>query len=355
MDRDCFGEFKVYSTCPQSKDIPPADYVQTAIDHARWSEAAGCAGMLIYTDNGLVDPWLIAGIVLANTRRLAPLVAVQPVYMHPYWVAKQIASLALVHGRPVALNMLAGGFRNDLLALGDATPHDERYARTVEYTRIVRALLEGAAPVTLAGRYYTVENLTLTPRLPPDLVPALLISGSSEAGVAAARAIGATAIRYPGPASAAGAGDAAAPDGLPSGVRVGVIARPSDAEAWAVAGERFPATRQGRLLHSLAMKTSDSRWHRQLSDLEERPAGPDSPYWLGPFQSYRTFCPYLVGAYDAVAAELAAYRAEGHRTVILDIAADAAEFDHTATAFRRAQEFAAHDYPPEIAVGHAAA
>ena len=30
-----------------------------------------------------------------------------------------------------------------------------------------------------------------------------------------------------------------------------------------------------------------------------------SPYWLGPFHNYKTFCPYLVGSYERVADELA--------------------------------------------------
>jgi len=43
-----------------------------------------------------------------------PLVAVQPVYMHPYSVAKMVSTLAFLHQRRVFLNMVAGGFKNDL-------------------------------------------------------------------------------------------------------------------------------------------------------------------------------------------------------------------------------------------------
>jgi alkanesulfonate monooxygenase len=48
-----------------------------------------------------------------------------------------VTSLAYMHGRAVDLNMLAGGFRNDLLALADETAHEDRYERTTEYTLIV--------------------------------------------------------------------------------------------------------------------------------------------------------------------------------------------------------------------------
>jgi len=325
------GSIQLYSTCPQSKDVGPADYLRTVAEHARWSEAAGCAGMLVYTDNGLVDPWLVAQTVLTGTERLMPLVAVQPVYMHPYTAAKMVASLGFLHGRRVALNMLAGGFINDLLALGDATPHDARYERTVEYTRIIRALLEGSGPVTFEGKHYRTDKLSMAVRLPAGLQPEILISGSSEAGMQAAQAIGATAIRYPKPAEEE-VGAADFPD-MPLGIRVGIVARPSVAEAWRVAHERFPATRQGAVMHRVAMSVSDSVWHKELSSLNDQPDGGESPYWLGPFHHYKTFCPYLVGSYQAVGRELARYLSKGYRTVILDIAPDEAEYEHIGAAF----------------------
>ena len=77
-------------------------------------------------------------------------------------------------------------------------------------------------------------------------------------------------------------------------------------EAWQVAEQRFPPDRRGQVVHQLAMKTSDSRWHKDLSERPE--AEPDSPYWLRPFHSYQTFCPYLVGARARVAGAVRAMR-----------------------------------------------
>ena len=82
---------RIYTTCPQSKDVDRRDYMRQVIEIAQWSEEFHCDGMLIYTDNGLVDPWLVAQVVVENTERLMPLVAVQPIYMHPYAVAKLVA------------------------------------------------------------------------------------------------------------------------------------------------------------------------------------------------------------------------------------------------------------------------
>ena len=323
----------LFSTCPQSSKSTAHDYVDRVIETARWSEEAGCVGILVYTDNSLVDPWQVAQIILENTQTLAPLVAVQPIYMHPYWLAKKITSLGFLYGRKVYLNLLAGGFRNDLLALGDDTPHDRRYDRVIEYTTIVNGLLRGDGPVTLKGDFYQVENLQLAPALPAELRPGVLLSGSSEAGLNAAATLDASAIRYPEPAE----GPESAPQATrPAGIRVGIICRDDPDEAWAVARARFPEDRRGQVTHQLAMKVSDSAWHKQLSEIDASSSANDNPYWMTPFKNYRTFCPYLVGGTERVARELARYFALGYTDLITDIPVDEEDLRHANSAIELA-------------------
>lgn len=327
-------EVEIFSTCLPSRNEDSRTYLERVKQVAQWSDAAGYRGMLVYTDNGLVDPWLVGQVILQETEQLCPLVAVQPVYMHPYSAAKMVASLAFLHGRRIYLNIVAGGFRNDLLALGDDTPHDDRYERAVEYTVILKALLSGAEPVTFEGRYYRVQNLRMTPSLPPELAPGILISGSSEAGARAAGAISATRVKYPQPA---GEEALQAVNGSgPAGMRVGIITRPEADEAWDVAHRRFPEDRKGQITHKLAMQVSDSKWHKQLSRLGRSPVSDENHYWLVPFENYKTFCPYLVGSYDRVGAELARYMSLGFSTYILDVPASSDDLEHTAAAFKHA-------------------
>jgi alkanesulfonate monooxygenase len=328
---------RIFSTCPQSSAVERHHYLDRVATVSRWSEAAGCTGMLVYTDNSLVDPWLVAQVILQSTITLCPLMAIQPVYMHPYTVAKMISTLGYLHGRRLFLNMVAGGFKNDLEALNDSTPHDRRYDRLVEYTNVIKLLLKCEHGVTFDGEFYKTRQLKLTPPLPPELFPGLLISGSSDAGIAAAKAIGATAVKYPEPVETY---ERVSPDpGLAVGMRVGIIARRTDDEAWTAGHDRFPGDRRGQLAHQLAMKISDSIWHRKLSDVADRTAGSPTPYWLHPFQNYKTFCPYLVGSYDVVAAEVARYVATGHRTFILDIPQTEDELGHIGEVFKRATMF----------------
>ncbi len=325
----------VFTTCPPSYNRSDAEaYLKDVRDVARWSDEAGCKGMLIYTDNSMVDSWMLAQIAVQNTRSLKPLVAVQPAYMHPYTVAKMVTTLGNLYGRGVCLNMVAGGFKNDLLALNDSTPHDRRYARLIEYTTIIQKLLAGPQPVTLEGEFYSVRQLSLKPSLPAGLFPMITVSGSSPEGIAAAIALNAVPVRYPEPAERGGLDQALQEH--PCGVRVGIMARKDQEAAWRAARHRFPPDRAGEITRGIASLVSDSVWHRQLSDLAAGTKNTRSTYWLEPFQSYQTNCPYLVGSYEEVAAEVRRYIEYGASLFILDVPASEEDFDHLGAVFARA-------------------
>lgn len=351
-------EIKIFSTCPQYPEADKAEYVDSIRKVSRWSEDCDCRGILIYADNRQLDPWLVSQEIIASTESLSPLVAVQPVYMHPYTVAKMVATLGNIYNRKLYLNMVAGGFKNDLNALNDSTPHDDRYERLKEYTTIITELLKGEKPVTFKGEYYRVNNLTLDTPIDESLFPGIFVSGSSEAGLKAARELQATAIQYPQPVHEYK--ENLEKDELDYGIRIGIIARNEEDEAWKAGFKQFPADRAGQLAHELAVKTTDSVWYKKLAgindgkepskgaDQESRVAAPSgrtaapssatSAYWLHPFKNYKTMCPYLVGNYYNVARHLSRYMEIGYRTFILDIPPNRDELIHIYRVFEMAKE-----------------
>jgi alkanesulfonate monooxygenase len=179
-----------------------------------------------------------------------------------------------------------------------------------------------------------VTNLRMVPPVRRELLPGIFISGSSAAGLSAARATGATAIEYPKPVDQcdvnAGQGE------LERGMRIGIITREDEGEAWTIARGRFPEDRRGQLTHQLAMKTSDSVWHRQLSAKGCEATTERNPYWLVPFENYKTFCPYLIGSHERVSRELTRYIGLGYRTFILDIPVSEEDLHHCNIAFELA-------------------
>jgi len=96
--------------------------------------------------------------------------------------------------------------------------------------------------------------------------------------------------------------------------------------------------RRGQLAREMATRTSDSFWHRQITDAAQAGAGAANggPYWLEPFEHYHTMCPYLVGSYDEVSGLLARYLELGHEAFILDIPTAEDDLYHARTAFERA-------------------
>ncbi len=332
--------FKLFATCPQfmqpgsTESADPKQYLEQVVNSGHWCERHGFDGMLVYADNRQLDGWAIAELLIRNTERLLPLVAIQPVYMHPYTITKTIASIAYLYGRQIYLNMVAGGFKGDLQALNDPTPHDDRYVRLVEYSKIIQMLTD-ADPgdrISFNGKYYTVSNLGLTPPIPEELRPVFFMSGSSDAGLAASKDIDATAIQYPlPPAEYAGP-----PQDMASGIRLGLIAREDADEAWKAAYERFSQDREGAIAHKLAMKVSDSQWHATISEMASKEHDPENPYWLEPYKHYKTFAPYLVGDYDTVAKDLARYIRKDISVFIVDIFPSEEEAMHTREAFVRA-------------------
>ncbi|MEX0721114.1 MAG: LLM class flavin-dependent oxidoreductase [Balneolaceae bacterium] len=326
---------ELFTTTPQSVNFSERSFAEEVRKIAIQSENNGYKGTLIYSDNRLADPWAVTSFILAETSKLLPMIALQPAYMHPYTVAKKIATLGLMYERKISLNLIAGGFKKDLESLGDHTEHDKRYKRLIEYTEIIQQLLQSKR-VTYSGEFYTVKNLKLQPELPEELQPLYYLSGSSDSAKEASRILNAKLIEYPEPHSYYTSQSTPTPS-YSKGIRIGILARHSHNEAWSDARVRFPKTREGALTHQLAKKTSDSSWHKKLSEQGEKITKEEPVYWLGPFKNYNTFCPYLVGSYDEVTEEISHYLQTGCNTCILDIPVSETELKHTKHVFKQAE------------------
>jgi alkanesulfonate monooxygenase len=96
--------------------------------------------------------------IMANTARSSPLIALNPVYMHPFTAAKFVSSVAQLFGRKVYLNMITGTAVGDLQGLGDEQSRADRYERLGEFVEIVRQLLSSPRPVNFKGRFYTTAT-----------------------------------------------------------------------------------------------------------------------------------------------------------------------------------------------------
>ena len=324
---------ELFLSSPRPPDSKPDELVQRTVEMATWCEEAGFKGILVPSDNRAADPWLVTQRVLQRTSHLCPLVVVQPLYMHPFSLAKMVSALVHMYGRRLYLSMAAGGFNTDLLCLDDHTSPHDRYQRLGEYAGIVSRLLGNDGPVTFEGRFYSIVGLELDGPPPAQLLPKLLIAGSSEAGLAAAEAVGAVPVQFPRPSWAS---DHAETPERDFAIRVGIITRERASDAWQVAFDHFPPDRRGEFKRKLTTRLSGSFGHQELFELGQALDVEHLPYWMHPFQTARAHCPYLVGDHRTVASELARSIERGARTFIVDTLKSHEDLDHVEVVFGRA-------------------
>lgn len=318
------ARLRVFPAISRNRD--PRTYVGELMRVAEFADRNGFEGILLFEGNDVfVEPWAMAQHIIAATSRSSPLIAVNPVYIHPFTAAKFVSSFAQLHGRKLYLNMITGTAISDLQGLGDTLSHADRYARLGEFVAIVRQLLSSPRPVSFDGRFYRASNLQLRPRLPAELMPEFLIAGQSEAAQRVAEETGCIKMQMLPPDLDRGLNA--------SGMNFGIFARESGDEARQAAKARFRDNPDDRELLALTVENSDSVWKRRLYEGQSGELR-DNGYWLLPYLTFQADCPYLVGSYAEIGAKLREFAAKGLTTVMLDMVADEAEMQHVCNALR---------------------
>lgn len=239
-------------------EIPPS------LDHfvsvAQAAEDAGFSYALVPVQTACWDAYVTCSFVAARTRRLKLLLAARPGFVAPTVMAKMVATFDQLSGGRVMVNLIAGGGAAEMEADGLFLGHDERYALMDESVELMKRVWTSRGPVDFAGRHVRVRGARVLPRPLQQPHPPFYLGGGSEAAQAvSARHSDVHLFWGDHPARIARqvaelrARAEACPDrpaGRPLGfgMRLQVIVRRTEAEAWAaaqalVAGER-PATRQ---------------------------------------------------------------------------------------------------------------
>jgi alkanesulfonate monooxygenase len=158
---------------------PTLDYLAKIVTTA---EDAGFTFALVPVGSACQDAWLSAAAVAGRTRSLKFLVAMRPGFVAPTVAAKMSNTLdQLTRGR-VLINIVTGGYPAELAADGDFLDHDERYERTQEFMQVVRKAWTEEQRWGHDGKYYKVEGARLHPKPYQQPCPPFYFGGASEAG-----------------------------------------------------------------------------------------------------------------------------------------------------------------------------
>jgi alkanesulfonate monooxygenase len=213
------------------------------IDHlsaiARAAESVGFAGGLIPSFPNTDDPWVISPLLARETRTFRFMIAFQPGFLDPVHAARMSASLQRATGGRTVFNIITGGGGPSQLWWGDSFSHDDRYGRTTEFLDVFKGVWRDQA-FSYDGRFYQVAQGGLSPLLAREEVPEIWFSGSSDAALQSAAKHADYYLSWLEPfdqltdkfarvkeRTAALGGE------QKCAVRVDLVARPTEEEAWA--------------------------------------------------------------------------------------------------------------------------
>jgi len=218
------------------------------VDYGYYRQLAQAYDHLGYTGalfaTGAHDVWVLAAALLPHTERMKFLCAVHPGVIQPTLLAKMAATLQEFSGGRTLLNIVSGDAKM-MGAYGLTMPHDERYEMADEYLTIFNRLMAGES-VTQQGKYFPTVGARLALPVSAATAPPLWFGGSSDKAIDVAAKHVDTYLSWGETpeqmaekvekvrAKAAGYGRE-----LKYGVRLYVIVRKTDEEAWAAAQDMY--------------------------------------------------------------------------------------------------------------------
>lgn len=222
-----------------SRKVDLGYYRQLALAY----DQLGYTGALFAT--GAHDVWVLAGALLSHTERLKLLVAIHPGLIAPTLLAKMAATLQEFSRGRLLINVVSGDAKM-LGAYGMTMPHDERYDMADEYLQIWHRLFAGET-VDFKGRYFQTDGAKLALPVGRGIEPPpLWFGGSSDKAIdVAAKHVetylswGETPDQIGAKVDLVKARAEKLGRELEYGIRLYVIVRDTDEEAWAAAADLY--------------------------------------------------------------------------------------------------------------------
>jgi alkanesulfonate monooxygenase len=312
-------------------------------DIAQAADRLGFGGALLPTGPNCLDGWMVGSALATQTQRLKFLLALRPGFLTPGLAARQSAALDRISDGRLLLNIVTGGQPKELAGDGLLLDHDERYGQTDEFLHIWRSLLT-SGKADFAGKHLTARDAQLgyfdSVQKPH---PPLWFGGSSTAGIEVAAEHVDTYLTWGEPPAlvkqkldTVRARAAAHGRSLSYGLRVHLIVRETDEEAWDAANRLISHLSDETIASAQKRMREDTDSVGQLRQLDLHSGRKDrleiSPnLWAGVGLVRHGVGTALVGSPETVAARLREYQALGVQTII------ASGYPHLEEAYRVAE------------------
>jgi alkanesulfonate monooxygenase len=308
---------------------------------AQAADELGYFGVLLPTGRSCEDSWVVASALAPLTERLRYLVAVRPGLLSPTLAARMTATLDRISNGRLLINVVTGGDPAENTGDGIFLSHDDRYDVTSEFLDVYKELLTGGV-VNRKGKHISVEDgRLLFPPVQPG-GPPLYFGGSSDAGIAVGARTVDKYLTWGEPPDqvrdkitrvhniAARLGRT-----LSFGIRLHVIVRETNAEAWQAADDLISHLDDATIAKAQSIfSRMDSVGQRRMAALHggRRDRLEVSPnLWAGVGLVRGGAGTALVGDAETVAARIKEYMSLGIDTFILS------GYPHLEEAYRFAE------------------
>lgn len=250
---------------------PTIPYLQEIAVRA---DRLGFDGLLIPTAALCLDPWVVASSLIGVTQQIKVLVALRTGIMTATAAARQAATLDQALNGRLLMNVVVGGDAGELAADGVHHAHNERYAAADEFLEVWRRVLSGEE-VTLDGKFTKVTKAKNFHAPVQKPYPPLFFGGSSDAAHDLAAKHVDVYLTWGEPPAAVAAKIAdvrarAAATGrqVRFGIRLHVIVRETEAEAWADADRLIAKVSDEDISRAMAAYAKmDSEGQRRMTAL----------------------------------------------------------------------------------------
>ncbi|WP_298934359.1 FMNH2-dependent alkanesulfonate monooxygenase [uncultured Ramlibacter sp.] len=245
---------------------------------AQAADTLGYEGVLIPTGRSCEDPWVVASSLLAVTTKLKFLVAVRPGLHQPALAARMAATFDRLSGGRLLVNLVTGGDQTELEGDGVFLDHAARYEQSAEFIRIWREVLarshEGQS-FDYEGKHLSVKGAKLLYPPVQKPHPPVYFGGSSAAAHELAAEQVETYLTWGEPPAdvakkVADVRERAARNGrtVKFGIRLHVIVRETEDEAWAAADSLISRLDDDTVIRAqAAFSRMDSEGQRRMAAL----------------------------------------------------------------------------------------
>jgi alkanesulfonate monooxygenase len=240
------------------------------------AEQAGFEYLLIPVGSTCWEAWIAGAFMAARSVRIKPLIAARPGYINPVLVAKMISTFDQMSGGRISINLIAGQNESEVEAEGVRYAKEARYALMEEEVSILKALWTTRGPVHFRGKFHTLSGAQIRPRPQQQPFPKFYLGGGSRqawevsakhsdvhlfwgdlperiaANIAEIRALARAHDRE---------------DEIGFGMRLQVICREDESEAWAAADQlvRHASERQKQDVQTLYYNSVANQRVQQLA------------------------------------------------------------------------------------------